>query len=182
MPSVRRCRVLDLPGTGDDQHLVRRRHRRDPDLPPVEPPAVAVGLGEGAELQAVGAGVGLGQRHAALDIARDERRQQVAAHGLRAVARNGDAAENRVHHEDLGEGRARAGSRRAPRSPAPDRACRARRRRAPRAARCRRSPRRRSPATSRSGRRPARRARASSRGRRRRRCAAPSPASAPVLR
>ena len=107
-----RLAVGELLGARHHQHLRRVGHAGDPDLAAVQAPAAAVGLGLGfrirAQLQRVGAGIGLGQRHAAVDLARDDLRQQLGLHRRRAEARQRDTAEDRVDHEELPDRRAAA--------------------------------------------------------------------------
>ena len=103
--------LLHLGGAGNDQHFLRRFDAGNPDFAPIEPPAIAVAGGERLDLQAVGAGVGLGQRHAAIDFAGDDLRQQFFLHFWRAELGDRNAAEDRIDHEKLADGRAAAAGR-----------------------------------------------------------------------
>ncbi|MPM60789.1 hypothetical protein SDC9_107643 [bioreactor metagenome] len=93
--------ILQLLGARNHQHLVGRLHARDPDLAAVQTPAIAVLRGKGLDLQRVGARVGLGQRHAAVDLAADDFGQQLFLHLVVAEARDRHAAKDGVDHEQL---------------------------------------------------------------------------------
>ena len=101
-------RLLELLGAGHHQDFRRLRHCGDPDLLPVEPPALAVASGEGLDRERIRSRVRFGERHGEHDLARGEARKE---RGLRLVACEAGqrhAAENRVAHEELAERRATA--------------------------------------------------------------------------
>ena len=90
-------------GDGEHDHPVGDGDVGRPDLAPAQPPAVAVGLGPGAQHGGVGAGVGLGHAEAHHRLARHEAGQDLLGRPLGDALEDGARSERPVADGELGQ-------------------------------------------------------------------------------